>query len=92
MPKAGENVVDNEDVETADAFVDVDENTELINVKSTGAQNKDKSWPVAFFEKDERHPEGQAFIGDGKVHQVANTRGVAMAVKDGKLKQVTKKG
>lgn len=48
------------------------------------ATNSDKK--VAFYEKDERHPGGQAFVyGNGAIHEVVETTGVKKAIGEGFL-------
>lgn len=55
--------------------------SELVTVKA-----KRKDGRVAFFEKDDAHPKGQAFVyGNGKAVEVERTAAVEEALGDGRL-------
>lgn len=58
--------------------------TDTIRVKSKGTDGK-----VLLFERDKRHPGGEAFLSsDGKVREVAETAAVSRLVGEGVLVRI----
>lgn len=60
----------------------------LIKVKSTLGQRRDGGWPLAFFERDAAHPQGEAFIAGPDAVEVAETPAVLLALGNGQLERV----
>jgi hypothetical protein len=56
-----------------------------INVKSGLGKTSDGGYRVAFYERNEDHPDGEAFVADDLVHAVSPTADVMGAIHDGRL-------
>lgn len=55
-----------------------------VTVTSVRTDNR-----VAFFEKDQAHPDGEAFVrGNGKPVEAGDTPGLRQAIRQGKIKEV----
>lgn len=61
----------------------------MIKVKSTFKKEKDGGFQIALSEKDDAHPDGEIFIADDQVHEVAATAGVMSALHEKRLVDVT---
>ena len=65
------------------------EDDELITVRSTQKKaNKNGSFDVVLFERDERHPDEQAWIADNEPHRVFPTNEVLKKIREEKLETV----
>lgn len=60
----------------------------LITVKSTKPVAKDGASPVVLYERDERHPEGEAWITGADPVRVGNTSLVRQRIREGVLEEV----
>lgn len=67
------------------------EDQKLAFVKSKLPQREDGGNEFILHEKDPRHPtnKGELYIADDRIHKVAMTSGVAAAIADGRLEEVT---
>lgn len=60
-----------------------------IKVRSTQKEPaKNGSWERAFWERHADHPEGEVWIADGEIHEVAETPKVREAISKEKLEEV----
>lgn len=67
-------------------------NEKTITVKSNLPAGEDGSTPVALWEKNPAHPDGEVFITGDKTFEVAETSEVMGALRDERLVKVEKSG
>lgn len=61
---------------------------DTITVKGTAEANKDGSFPVAVWERDEAHPDGEAFVAGPTEVEVGKTYAVTSALQKGEIEVV----
>lgn len=66
--------------------------SDFMKVKATAVAAKDGGYPVVLSEKDDAHPDGEAFIGDDQVYEVAPTARVRELIHKGDLVEVSGSG
>lgn len=59
----------------------------LVKVKSTLGKKPDGGFPLAFYERNEDHPDGEAYIADDQVHAIAPTSAAMQALHAGTIKK-----
>lgn len=67
----------------------VEQQKNTIFVRSLLKQQADGGHLVALFEKDDRHPGGEAFVSGPDVVEVFQTHAVAVALAGGRIEKVT---
>ena len=65
-----------------------EEKPKLIKVRSLLPAKKDGGNPVALWERDTAHPDGEAFIAGDTPVEVAETGAVLKAISDKKIEKV----
>lgn len=59
-----------------------------VKVKSAFPQQEDKGYKLAIFETHSAHADGQLYIADDKIHEVALTAGVKTAINENRLIEI----